>query len=158
MLGLNSEAILRMVCTAEIISHDIVYEGKIARLILANDITEKLKAQEALKQSEEINRLIMSSSLNAIICMDKDDKIIFWNPQAERIFGWEKEAMIGRTLSETIIPPKYRERYRMGFNRFLSTGESPLLKKLIEITALNRNWTEFYIELAIIPVKELPLL
>ena len=138
----------------EIITHDIKYEGNQARLVLANDITERLKAEEALRQSEEINRLIMSSSLNAIICMNTDDKIIYWNPRAEKVFGWEKEEILGRRLADTIFPGKNREQYKSDFRSFLETGESPLHKKLVEISAINKNGVEFFIELAIIPVKE----
>jgi PAS domain S-box-containing protein len=138
----------------EIIAHDSFYEGLPARLILAIDITERLKAEEALRQSEEVNRLIMSSSLNAIVCMDTDGKIIYWNPQAEKIFGWEKEEIVGRALADTIVPPAYRERHKKGLQHYFKTGEGPLLKRLIEITAMNKRGEEFFIELAIIPVKE----
>lgn len=142
------------VINVEIITHDIYYEGRPARLILANDITERLKTEEALRQSEEINRLIMSSSLDAIICMDLEGRIIFWNPQAERIFGWEKEEILGRPLSETIIPARYREQHTRGLAHYLRTGEGPVLRKPVEMSAVRKKGDEFAIQLSIIPVKE----
>jgi PAS domain S-box-containing protein len=142
------------VISADIITHDIYYEGKPARLVLSNDITERLKTEAALRQSEEINRLIMSSSLDAIICMDLEGKINFWNPRAEQIFGWEKEEIIGRLLSDTIVPPRFRDLHTRGLVHYQKTGEGPVLNKLIEISAINKQGVEFPIQLAIIPVKE----
>ena len=142
------------IINVDIITHDIYYEGKPARLVLANDITERMKTELALKQSEEINRLIMSSSLDAIVCMDQQGSIIFWNPQAEKVFGWEKEEVIGRQLAETIIPVQHRQRHKDGLAKYLATGEGPVLNKLIEITAINKNGIEFNVQLAIIPVRE----
>jgi PAS domain S-box-containing protein len=138
----------------EIYAHNTQYEGKPARLVLANDVTERIRAEEALRQSEEINRLIMSSSLNAIVCMDLAGNIIFWNLQAEKVFGWEKEEIIGRPLADTIVPAAYRERHKKGMQHYLKTGQGPLLNKLVEITAINKNGVEFPVELAIIPVKD----
>lgn len=138
----------------EIFAHDSFYDGTPARLILAIDITERLKAEEALRQSEEINRLIMSSSLNAIVCMDKEGKIIFWNPQAEKIFGWEKEETIGRMMVDTLIPPSLREGFLKELKHYRNTGKSLLLKRLIESTAMSKAGDELPVEWAIIPVKE----
>jgi PAS domain S-box-containing protein len=138
----------------EIYAHNTQYEGKLARLVLANDVTERIKAEEALRQSEEINRLIMSSSLNAIVCMDIHGNIIFWNPQAEKVFGWEKEEIIGRPMADAIVPVAYREQHKKGLENYLKTGHGPLLNKLLEITAINKEGVEFPVELAIIPVKE----
>lgn len=138
----------------EVTAHDNLYEGNPARLILAQDVTERVKAEESLRQSEEINRLIMSSSLNAIVCMDARGNIIFWNPQSERIFGWEKEEVLGRPLAAIIIPPRLREMIRKGMERYLATGRDAILKRLIETSAVHRNGHEFFVELAIIPVGE----
>ena len=142
------------IISVDIITHDIYYEGRPARLVLSNDITERLKTEAALRQSEEINRLIMSSSLDAIICMDLEGRIIFWNPRAEQIFGWEKEEIIGRLLSDTIVPPRYREQHIHGLVHYKKTGDGPVLNKLVELSAVNKQGIEFPIQLAIIPVKE----
>jgi PAS domain S-box-containing protein len=138
----------------EITAHDTYLEHGPARIIMANDVTERLQAEEALKLSEETNRLIMNSSLNAIVCMDLSGKIIVWNLQAENIFGWAKEEVLGLQLSDTIIPPRYRERHRAGFENYLKTGDGPLLNKMVEISAINKKGVEFPVELAIIPIKE----
>jgi PAS domain S-box-containing protein len=118
------------------------------------DITEKKKSEESLRQSEELRQLIMNSSLDAIICIDKNGIITGWNQQAEKVFGWKEEEMIGKYLNETIIPSRYREAQEREFLNFQRTEESPFINRVIEITALNRIGQEFPIEFSIAPIKQ----
>ncbi len=129
--------------------------GRLLEVVLIlQDITESKKAQEILRTSEEKRRLIMNAALDAIIMIDTQGRITFWNPQAEKIFGWKENDIMGKRLSETIIPDKYRERHENGLKHYLQTGEGPVLNKLIEITSLNSDGKEFPIELSIIPVEQ----
>jgi PAS domain S-box-containing protein len=118
------------------------------------DVSERKKAEEVLRSSEETTRLIMNSALDAIVCIDTSGCITVWNPQAEKIFGWSENEVKGRRLSETIIPEQYRALHEEGLKRYLATSEHAVLNKLIEITALNRNGKEFPVELTIIPMRQ----
>lgn len=117
------------------------------------DITEKKKIKEAIQQSELKNRLIMNAALDAIITIDKKGVITFWNPQAEKIFGWKEKDILGKKLSETIIPNYHRKGHDDGMNNYLKTGNAPVLNRLIELPAINIDGHEFPIELSIIPIK-----
>jgi PAS domain S-box-containing protein len=79
--------------------------------------------------------------------------ITVWNSKAETMFGWNEKEMIGKKLTETIIPEHYRESHKKGFNHYLQTGDGPVLNKLIEVTALHQSGKEFPVELAIVPIK-----
>jgi PAS domain S-box-containing protein len=118
------------------------------------DVSERKKAEAILRASEETTRLIISSALDAIICIDTEGCITVWNPQAEKIFGWTETEIKGRRLSETIIPEQYRALHEAGLKRYLTTSEHNVINKLIEITALNRQGKEFPIELTIIPMRQ----
>jgi PAS domain S-box-containing protein len=108
---------------------------------------------EALRSSEERTRLILENALEAVITMDQMGLITDWNHQAEATFGWSGQEAIGRSLAETIIPINYREAHQRGLQRFLATGNGPVLNKRIEITALHRDGREFPVELAISPMQ-----
>ena len=57
----------------------------------AHDITERVQAEEALRESEERTRSIIEAALDAVISIDEVDRIIGWNLQAERTFDWPRE-------------------------------------------------------------------
>ena len=118
------------------------------------DITQRIKTQILLEQSEERSRLIMNSALNAIITVDTKGKIIFWNDRAEVIFGWKKEEIIGKTLAETIIPNQHVKGHENGMKHYMKTGEGPALNKLLELPGLRKNGQEFPLEISIIPIKQ----
>src|SRR5690349_1698425 len=116
---------------------------------------EKQRPDDTLRVNEEAARLIMNAALDAIICIDSTGTITFWNPQAEKIFGWKEEEVRGLTLTKTIIPEQYRQQHQEGLAKYLQTGHGPVLNSLFEITALNRAGMEFPVELTILPI-ELP--
>ncbi|HUG91017.1 MAG TPA: PAS domain S-box protein [Planctomycetaceae bacterium] len=110
---------------------------------------ELRQAEAALRESEKRTRLIVETALDAFVAMDERGRIIDWNTQAERIFGWTREEALGRTVAETIIPARYREPHGQGLRRYLETGEGPVLNRRIEISAIHRDGHEFPVELAI---------
>jgi PAS domain S-box-containing protein len=85
--------------------------------------------------------------------INEHQNILEWNPKAEAIFGYMAEEVLGKQLSETIIPLQYREAHKRGMAHFLKTGEGPVLNKTIEITALHKNGKEFYVNLSISNVR-----
>ncbi|WP_340121752.1 PAS domain S-box protein [Methylobacter svalbardensis] len=117
------------------------------------DITARMHFQDALIESEKRTRMIIESSLSAIVIMDADGIINDWNYQAEKIFGWTKEEAIGQRLEELIIPPQFRHAHRQGLEHFLRTGQGPLFNQLLEQTAIRRDGTEFPVELSLSPLK-----
>ncbi len=116
---------------------------------VAHDITERHKAEQALEISERRTRLIVENAYDAYVAMDREGVIVDWNPQAERIFGWSREEALGRSLAQTIIPERLRERHLEGLVHYLHTGEGPVLNRRVELPALRRNGEEFPVELTI---------
>lgn len=94
-------------------------------------------------------RAILESAHEAYVAMDAGGFIIDWNTAAESTFGWSRDEAVGRVLADTIIPLRHREAHLKGLERYLATGEGPVLGKRIEIDALHREGFEFPIELTI---------
>ena len=114
-----------------------------------NRMTEKLQgAHDHLRESEETLRKINNSAMDAILMMDQDGCISLWNDAAQRIFGWSSEEVLGKELHEILAPAKYRGAYRKGFEAFQNTGKGPAVGKILELTALRKNGTEFAVELS----------
>jgi diguanylate cyclase (GGDEF)-like protein/PAS domain S-box-containing protein len=122
--------------------------------IVANyrDVTERKRAEEALRESEEQFRSIQESALDAIVTMNADGIITSWNPQADSIFGWTREEAVGRLLADVVIPERFREKHQHGLDGFMKTGEGPIINERTEVTAVDRAGREFPVELAVVPL------
>ncbi len=92
---------------------------------------------------------ILESSLDAVIAMDHNGRIVEFNPAAERIFGYPRSRALGSEMAELIIPPKHREAHRKGLVNYLETGQGPVLGRRLELTACRADGSEFPVELAI---------
>ena len=117
------------------------------------DITVRKHFQDALIESEQRTRLIIESSLSAIVIMDSYGLITDWNYQAEKMFGWLRNEAIGQRLEDLIIPLRFRNAHLQGLKLFLHTGIGPILNQLIEHVAIRRDGSEFPVELSIAPLK-----
>lgn len=107
------------------------------------------RAEQALRDSEARSRAIVEGALDAVITIDASGCITGWNPQAELVFGWSADEVIGHRMSGVIVPPSLREAHERGLRRFLSNGESGLVNRRIEMPALHRDGHQFTVEIAL---------
>ena len=123
---------------------------------ILRDVTLRRAAEQQIQfytaqlvEREENIRQLIRNAPDAIIVIDAESRIKLWNPKAETMFGWLAMDVVGKDLTELIIPPRYREPHRQGMKRHLETGEERVMNRTIEITALNVKGEEFYISLTI---------
>lgn len=84
----------------QIRSYPLMFDGRNARLVVATDITEKKRAEDALKRSEERFRMMISNIKDySVITLDPEGKITSWNGAAERIKGYRAEEVLGKHVS-----------------------------------------------------------
>lgn len=101
-----------------------------------------------LKHSESQLRSIAVTAGDAIVCVDKNGDVTFWNPSAERMFGYTTEELMGRSLIP-LIPERYRGLHREGLSRFPETNENAFIGKTLEIEGLRKDGTEFPVEISL---------
>ncbi len=118
---------------------------------IMRDITERKAAEQKLKESEGQLQTIFNEAPDALIVINEEGNILRWNPQAEKIFGWSIQEVLGKPMKDFIIPGQYMESHEKGFEHFLATAEGPYINKTVEITALNKKNIEFEIELTVSP-------
>lgn len=113
-------------------------------------------AEDTRKLAESETRLwtMVDSALDAIVSIDAESRLIAFNPAAEAMFGWNRKEVIGHSMVDMVIPERYRELHLKGLSRYMQTGESHILSRRIEITALRRDGAEFPIELTVAPIRE----
>lgn len=116
--------------------------------------TEELeKANQDLLESDEKLRSITKAALSAIIMMDNNGKITFWNKAAEDIFGWSNNEAIGNNLHELIVPEQYNEVFQKAFPHFAKTGHGAAVGKKLELSALHKDGKEISVEVSISAIK-----
>ncbi|MCW4044437.1 MAG: PAS domain S-box protein [Candidatus Bathyarchaeota archaeon] len=121
------------------------------------NITEAKKAEEDLRVSEEKFRAISNSVRDAIILVNDKEIIEYWNPAAEKTFGYTREEAVGRKVHELVVPssfcPEGKEAMTEGVAQFAQTGKGNFINETIELTATRKGGTEFPIKLSLSPIK-----
>lgn len=120
---------------------------------LVHDLTEIKQAQNQLSFLEAIKNGITEASLDALITIDEHGAIIDFNSSAENMYNLPKASVLGRDISEVIIPESMREAHKKGMQKYLETGEGPVIGKRIEVTSIRNGHEEFPVELTVTPIK-----
>ena len=116
---------------------------------------ERLRHEEQeLKRSEVHKAAILDSSPDCVIAIDHEGRITEFNPSAEQTFGHRRGDVLGWHLADVIIPPSLREKHRLGFARYLATGDSKVLGRRLEMTALCADGREIPVELTITRIPQ----
>jgi PAS domain S-box-containing protein len=98
-----------------------------------------------------LNRMhaITDSARDAIVMMDQEGMITYWNPAAETILGYTTEEAIGRNLHRLIVPQRFRAAHHAAFPRFLETGRGRAVGKTLELVACRKEGEEIPVELSL---------
>jgi len=97
---------------------------------------------------------ILSSESDAIVAADRDGVIFFWNPGAERMFGYPTSEAVGRSL-DIIIPERLRKRHWDGYRQVMETGESRYGRgDVLAVPAITRDGKGISIEFTIMALRD----
>ena len=95
----------------------------------------------------------LEACLDGIITINSSGEVVEYNTQAEEIFGWPREEMIGALLSQTIIPEPMRDAHAKGMAHFLETGSGSVLNQRLELPALRCDGRQITVQISIVPVQ-----
>jgi PAS domain S-box-containing protein len=138
-------------------SNPIIQDGKVVGAqVIVRDVTERREIEEKLRDSEEKFRAINASANDAILLIDDEGKFSYWNPAAEKMFGYTKEEADNKKMYELITPERFRGDHTSAFEKFKKTGEGRIIGKTVEMAAIRKDGTEFPVEfsLSALQVKE----
>jgi len=124
-------------------------------VLIGSSIFQKIGTPIIRKMEESEQRLskITNSSNDAIVMINSIGLVQFWNPAAEKIFGFSFQEVINQSLDKFIVPPRYRDAHREGLKPFALTGRGNVVDKTLEISAIDKSGREFPIELSIASIN-----
>ena len=145
----------------EIKGNKIEYEGQVCDLVIFHDVTERSTNQKRLQKelltSEEKFCGITSSIRDAIILVDNEANVIYWNPAAEKMFGYNVEEAAGKYIHELVVPKTIckegQERIDISVNVFGQTGMGYFTVGNVEVLGRRKDGSEFPARLAVSPMK-----
>ncbi len=120
---------------------------------LAWDLVARKQAEEQLRQSETRLRVITNSAQDAILMMDPEGRISFWNPAAEHIFGYTSAEALGQNLHALIVPLRYHAAHQAAFPAFQQTGQGAALGELLDLEARRKDGRELSVQLSLSAVE-----
>ncbi|HDQ73127.1 MAG TPA: tetratricopeptide repeat protein [Chloroflexi bacterium] len=115
---------------------------------LEKKATELKRAEETLWESEKRFRSIAETASDAIIIFDTHENIFFWNQAAQDIFGYWAGETRGRLLV-SILSETYYEMFRKAIEEVVETGQSGLMGKMMEVTGVRKDGSQFPLELSL---------
>ena len=103
---------------------------------------------------DRLGRALLATSSDAVIHADHEGMIRFWNPGAERLFGFTAEEALGQSL-DIIIPEAQRARHWTGFDKVMQTGESRFDHgDILAVPGLRKDGTRISLEFTIVPIRD----
>jgi PAS domain S-box-containing protein len=123
-------------------------EKRYGWVVLATAITQRKLAEEAMKRSEEKYRELINTSIDGIISMDQNMRIIIWNQGAERILGYKEKEILGKPVA-LLIPRKNRsEAIKFLTKLFISNGKGEA-SQILKAQLLSKNGKTVPVELSL---------
>lgn len=113
------------------------------------DNSEEKRSQAALKESEEKFSAMANSAQDAIVMVNQDEEVIFWNMASESMFGFEVQDIVGQRLDDWIEPGASREEFSRLVTELTRPGMGRSTGRTIELNALKKSGAAFPIELSI---------
>jgi PAS domain S-box-containing protein len=108
---------------------------------------ERYKVYLEQKETEEKFRSILNATLDGIVLLDRQGRIIFFNRAAERILGYSEKEVFGTSFYELIEPFTSFDVYKKSFKEYYETGRSDILQQIIELTYFRHDEDMMFLEI-----------
>jgi len=120
---------------------------------LQEEIVLREEVEEALSEREETFRLITASAQDAIIIMDAEAKITYWNRATETIFQRTWDEIRDRDFFNFLGTPSFRKKYHLAFEQLKQDSSGRLSNRRLELLAVRKDGKPLTLEASLAVVK-----
>jgi len=112
------------------------------------NITEKKKIDEEIKMAKEFSENLIETAQDAIVCIDEEGIVKIWNLSAEKIFGYSRTEIMGKSIT-AIIPEEYKKKHEERLKHFLQTSQPKKIGISMEIFGKTKEGKEIPVGLSL---------
>ena len=149
MLAANNKDIARhlgvtfgvLLLLAALISWVVAYQG-----------LSRKQAEASMRANEARFRGLFESAPDAVIISDPDGKIVMVNAQAQELFGYQRQELIGKPI-ETLLPERFRARHVAHRSHYVAEPQPRIMGTALELYAQRKNGSEFPVGVSLSPVR-----
>ena len=126
---------------AETVAAPLAWDAGIAVQVIMRDVTEQRRAEAWV-------RSLIDTTQDAVVSIDRQARIVLFNPAAQRIFGYRPEEVVGQKVN-MLMPEPYTSEHDGYLERYERTGEAHAIGRIRTVTAKRKNGETFPIELSV---------
>jgi two-component system cell cycle sensor histidine kinase/response regulator CckA len=113
------------------------------------DVTEGKRAEQVLRERENLLRTVINATKDAMISIGEDGLITLFNPAAEKLFGRSRGEMVGQPL-DSLMPDEYRARHQDYIRAYFATGKPDgAIGRMVELPGLRSDGEVFPMEISL---------
>ena len=133
----------------DVTSYTFELNGRTVRLVLANDVTEKVRTQKILESSEQKHRTLIETMTEGMMSVDTHDVIQFVNPGCCQMLGYDKEDLVGKVAHELITDERGRQLIQE-----MGQWEHPKGSHQYEMHLRQKSGDEIWVRVSLTPVTD----
>ena len=111
--------------------------------------TGRQRAEHALSVGECLRHSILETANDGVIACDDLDRIIEFNPAAEKMLGWKRAEIVGRQVSETLVVPELIDQYKSTRLESIAQGTFVLSGSRIETKLLCKDGSRISVDVSV---------
>lgn len=116
-------------------------------------LIQRVRSRKELIESETRMRAMSQASHDALVMIDAEDTVTFWNPAAEKMFGYTEQDMLGKKLHDYIVQPHDRIAALQGLKYFSKSGQGRVLNMSMEMDGVRKSGEIFPVERSVASFK-----
>ena len=147
---LFEDVVLFVACRRSVVEMQLTAERTAS---LEREVRTRQEAENDARNARARNDAVLDVALDCVILIDDSGRIAQFNPAAVRTFGYSEAEAVGADLVDSIFPVDGRGPLREALASYLATGDTAILNRRLELTAIRKDGESFPAEIAIAPIS-----